>query len=57
MQKIILLVMVTVTLFAFFGAAGYRGYGSESHLIALLSIYTAPIVIVACWPSRKWVSS
>ena len=57
MQQIILLVMVTVTLFAFFGAAGYRGYGPESHLIALLSIYAVPIIIIACWPSRKWTSS
>jgi len=54
-QQIILLVMVTFTLFALFGAAGYSGYGQESHLIALLSMYSVPIVIVACWPTRKWV--
>ena len=51
-QQIILLVMVTFTLFAFYGAAGYSGYGPESHLIAFLSIYTVPIVIFVCWPSR-----
>ncbi len=56
-QQIILLVMTTLTLFVLFGAAGYSDYGAESHLIALLSIYAAPIVIVACWPLRKWVSS
>jgi hypothetical protein len=56
-QQIILLVMITLTLFALFGIAGYSNYGPESHLIALLSIYAVPIVIVACWPSRKWVSS
>lgn len=56
-QKIILLVMITFTLFALFGAVGYSDYGPESHLIALLSIYAVPIVIVACWPSRKWISS
>jgi hypothetical protein len=56
-QKIILLVMVTFTLFALFGAVGYSDYGPESHLVALLSIYAVPIVIIACWPSRKWVSS
>jgi hypothetical protein len=56
-QQIILLAMTTFTLFALFGAAGYSDYGPESHLIALLSIYAVPIVIVACWPLRKWVLS
>lgn len=55
-QQAILLVLVTLTLFFLFGAVGYSGYGPESHLIALLSIYTTPIVIIACWPLRKWVS-
>lgn len=55
-QQIILLTMVTLTLFALFGGVpGYSGYGLESHLIALLSIYCVPIVIVACWPMRRWV--
>lgn len=54
-QQAILLIMVTLTLFALFGTPGYSGYGSESHLIALLSIYIAPIVVIACWPTRKWV--
>jgi len=54
-QQAILLVLLTLNLFALFGAAGHSGYGPESHLIALLSMYTAPIVIAACWPSRKWV--
>jgi hypothetical protein len=52
-QQIILLVMTTFTLFALFGAAGFSDYGPESHLIALLSMYAMPIVIVACWPRRK----
>lgn len=47
--------MVTFTLFALFGTVGYHNYGPESHLVALLSIYITPIVIVACWPLRKWV--
>jgi hypothetical protein len=55
-QQIILLVMITFTLFALFGAVGYSDYGPDSRLIALLSIYMTPIVIVACWPLRKWVS-
>ena len=55
-QQIILLLMVTLTLFALFGAAGHNNYGPESYLIALFSIYSVPIVIgIACWPTRKWV--
>lgn len=54
-QQTILLVMVTLTLFALFGAAGFSDYGPQSHFIALLSIYIVPIVIIACWPTRKWV--
>ncbi len=55
-QQIILLLMITFTLFILFGGApGYSNYGSESHLISLFFIYIAPIVIVACWPTRKWV--
>lgn len=54
-QQIILLVMITLNLFALFGAVGYSDYGSESHFVALLSMYLVPIVIVACWPLRMWV--
>lgn len=57
-QQIILLLMVTLTLFALFGAVGwFSNYGPESRLIALLSIYATPIVIVACWPLREWVQN
>lgn len=52
-QRIILLVMVTFTLFVLFGAAGLNDYGLESHLIALFSMYIAPIVIIVCWPMRN----
>lgn len=54
-QQVILLITVTYTLFGLFGAAGYSNYGPASHLIALLSMYSIPIFIVACWPMRKWV--
>lgn len=55
-QKIILLTMLTFTLFALFGGApGYSDYGPESHLFSLLFIYSMPIVIIACWPTRKWI--
>lgn len=54
-QQIILLVMLTFTLFVLFGSSGSSNYGPESRLLALLSLYVAPIVIIACWPTRKWV--
>lgn len=56
LQQIILLSMITFTLFVLFGGTpSYSNYGAESHLISLFSIYIAPIVIAACWPTRKWV--
>lgn len=55
-QQVIILIMMTLMLFALFGGApGYSDYGPESHLFSLLSIYSVPIVLVACWPMRKWV--
>jgi hypothetical protein len=56
-SQLTLLTMITFTLFVLYGAVGKNGYGSESHLIALLSVYAMPIVIVACCPWRKWVSN
>lgn len=56
-QQIILLIMVTFILFAVTGTSGYTNHGPESHFIALLSLYAIPIVIISCWPSRKWVLS
>lgn len=53
-QQFILLALITFTLFVLFGATGLHNYGPESHLIALLSIYVVPIVMVACGPWRKW---
>jgi hypothetical protein len=50
-----LLMLSTLTMFGIFGAAGMRDYGPESHLIALLSWYITPIIIIACWPTRDWV--
>ncbi len=55
-QQVIVLMMTTFTLFALFGTPGYNNYGPESHFIALLSIYCIPIIIVACWPARKWIT-
>lgn len=55
-SQLILLTLVTFTLFVLYGAVGKNGYGDESHLIALLSIYAAPVVIVACWPWRRWIA-
>ncbi len=55
-QQAILLVMLTLTLFTLFGGApGYSNHGELSHLIGQLFIYMTPIVIVACWPTRKWM--
>jgi len=53
----IILILISITLFMFFGAVGAEGYGDLSRLIALLSIYMTPIVVIACWPWRRWMNS
>jgi hypothetical protein len=49
-QKAMLMIMLTLTLFICFGASGYTGYGPQAHFLALLSIYVVPIIIASCWP-------
>jgi len=44
-QQIIVLVLVTLILFAAFGMAGFGNF----------SLYAIPIVILACWPTHTWV--
>ncbi|MFN8770774.1 MAG: hypothetical protein ACK5Z5_01050 [Neisseriaceae bacterium] len=54
-EQSIFLILVTFTLFILFGTTGIRNYGSDPHLLSLLSIYFSPILVIACWPQRSWV--
>ncbi len=44
------LILVTFTLFILYGTVGIRSYGAYSSLLSQLSIYLAPMIVVAYWP-------
>ena len=50
-----LLLLITVTLFVFFGGWGHQANNALCQLWMSLSFYSMPIVLIACWPQRAWV--
>lgn len=51
--QIFLVLLTCGVVFAFFGSAGFNGYGELSHWIASASLYVLlPLSILLCWPRR-----
>jgi hypothetical protein len=51
---------VTVTLsvvimFGVFGLAGWSGYGEISRALSVGSMCLVPLMLILCWPTRKWI--
>jgi hypothetical protein len=44
-----------VIMFGYFGLAGSVGYGEPSHTLSALSLCLIPIMLILCWPSRRWM--
>jgi hypothetical protein len=44
-----------VIMFGYFGLAGFIGYGEPSHTLSALSLCLIPIMLILCWPSRRWM--
>jgi hypothetical protein len=44
-----------VIMFGYFGLAGFMGYGEPSHTLSALSLGLIPIMLILCWPSRRWM--
>jgi hypothetical protein len=44
-----------VIMFGYFGLAGFVGYGEPSHTLSMLSLCVIPIMLIFCWPSRRWM--
>jgi hypothetical protein len=44
-----------VIMFGYFGLAGFMGYGEPSHTLSSLSLGLIPIMLILCWPSRRWM--
>ncbi len=51
-QRVFVL-LTTFLVFVFFGSAGVRGYGTQSHWLSVISEgILFPVVTVVCWPRR-----
>jgi hypothetical protein len=51
-----MIVTVSVAImFGYFGLSGIEGYGRTSHILSLLSLCLIPVMLILCWPTRRWM--
>lgn len=53
----LIVTLSVVMMFGYFGLAGFVGYGEPSHTLSALSLCLIPIMLILCWPSRRWMRS
>ena len=56
-QQGFIVTLSVVIMFGYFGLAGFVGYGEPSHTLSALSLCLIPIMLILCWPSRRWMRS
>jgi hypothetical protein len=56
-QRGLIVTLSVVIMFGYFGLVGIEGYGRVSHVLSLLSLCLIPVMLVVCWPTRRWVAS
>jgi hypothetical protein len=44
-----------VIMFGYFGLVGLVGYDRISHLLSVLSVCLIPVMLILCWPTRRWM--
>ena len=44
-----------VIMFGYFGLVGIVGYGQTAHVLSLLSLCLIPVMLILCWPTRRWM--
>ncbi len=54
-QKVALMIVCTLILFAGYGTAGFLDSGDISRFLSVSSLILIPGWMIACWPTRKWV--
>lgn len=54
-QQGVVITLSVVIMFGYFGLAGFVGYGEPSHTLSVLSVCLIPIMLILCWPSRRWM--
>ena len=53
-------IIVTVSvliMFGYFGLVGLVGYGQISHALSLASLCFIPVMLILCWPTRRWMQA
>ena len=54
-QRGLIVTLCVVIMFAYFGRVGIEGYGQTSHALSLLSLCLIPVMLILCWPTRRWM--
>ncbi len=54
-QQGVIVALGVVIMFGYFGLAGFVGYGEPSHTLSAVSVCLIPVMLILCWPSRRWM--
>jgi hypothetical protein len=56
-QRGLIVTLCVVIMFGYFGVVGIEGHGRVSHILSLLSLCLIPVMLIVCWPARRWMAS
>jgi hypothetical protein len=56
-QRGLIVTLSVVIMFGYFGLVGIEGYGQTSHVLSLLSLCLIPVMLILCWPTRRWMQT
>ena len=56
-QQGVIVALGVVIMFGYFGLAGFVGYGEPSHTLSAVSVCLIPVMLILCWPSRRWMTN
>lgn len=54
-ERRLIVTVSIVIMFGYFGLVGIEGYGRTSHVLSLLSLCLIPVMLILCWPTRRWM--
>ena len=50
-----LMMICVLIIFGYCGFVGFYNHGEISHFISVTSIFAIPGVLIALWPTHKWI--
>jgi hypothetical protein len=56
-RRALIVIATVVIMFGYFGLVGIEGYGQTAHVLTLLSLCLIPVMLIACWPTRRWMQA